>query len=180
MTDTKRSDDSDPREATDQSAAAVFTHVDASGQARMVDVSDKPVSKRTATATAVCSMLPATADAIRQNTTRKGDVLAVARLAAIAAAKRTDELIPLCHTVPLDSLNVDFSWVEPTRLLISTTACATGRTGVEMEALVAASLAALTVYDMCKSTDRELRVETVELQSKTGGVRGDYSRSRKS
>ncbi|MCA9134340.1 MAG: cyclic pyranopterin monophosphate synthase MoaC [Planctomycetales bacterium] len=154
-----------------------LSHVDASGKARMIDVGDKPITRRTAVATAICTMQLETAEAIRHNSSRKGDVLQVARLAAIGAAKRTDELIPLCHSLPLDSVTVEFRWLEPARLEIATTAAATGRTGVEMEALVAASLAALTVYDMCKSSDRELSIEKIELQSKTGGVRGDFKRS---
>ncbi len=153
-----------------------LTHVDPQGQARMVDVGQKEVTRRTATATAQCVMSLGTAEAVRQNTLRKGDVLQVARIAAIAAAKRTDELIPLCHTLPLDALEVDFAWLDPTRLQVLTTASTHGKTGVEMEALVAASLAALTIYDMCKSSDREMRIECIELRSKTGGVRGDFSR----
>jgi cyclic pyranopterin phosphate synthase len=121
-------------------------------------------------------MNAATAEAVRDNQLRKGDVLQVARLAAIAAAKRTDELIPLCHTVPLDEVQVDFQWLEPTRLQVRATAHATGQTGVEMEALVAASLAALTIYDMCKASDRSLTIECIQLESKSGGVRGDYHR----
>ncbi len=153
-----------------------LSHVDPHGKARMVDVGEKSVSRRTARATAICVMNEPTADAIRSNSLSKGDVLQVSRLAGIGAAKRTDELIPLCHTVPLDDVQVEFQWLESTRLQILTTACATGRTGVEMEALVAASAAALTVYDMCKSSDRAMSIECIQLQSKTGGVRGDYHR----
>ncbi len=153
-----------------------FSHLDQAGKARMVDVGEKSVTRRTATASAVCAMNIATAEAIRCNLIRKGDVLQVARLAAIGAAKRTDELIPLCHTVPLDSIDVQFEWLEPTRLQVIATSAATGRTGVEMEALVAASIAALTVYDMCKSSDRELRVELIQLESKSGGIHGDFRR----
>ena len=153
-----------------------LTHVDALGKARMVDVGDKPVSHRLASATAICVMNAATAQAIRDNSLSKGDVLQVARIAGIAAAKRTDELIPLCHSVPLDSVQVEFHWLEPTRLQVITSAKSTGRTGVEMEALVAASVAALTVYDMCKSSDRAMTIEGIQLQSKSGGARGDFQR----
>lgn len=153
-----------------------LSHIDPHGDARMVDVGTKPVTRRTATAAAVCVMTLPTAEAIRGNSLAKGDVLQVARLAGIGAAKRTDELIPLCHSVPLDDVQVQFEWLEPTRLQVVTTARATGRTGVEMEALVAASLAALTIYDMCKSSDRALCIESIQLHSKTGGVRGDFQR----
>ncbi len=153
-----------------------LTHVDPQGRARMVDVGDKPVSQRLASATAICVMNAVTAQAIRDNSMSKGDVLQVARLAGITAAKRTDELIPLCHTVPLDSVHLEFHWLEPTRLQVLTTARSTGRTGVEMEALVAASVAALTVYDMCKSSDRAMTIEGIQLQSKSGGARGDFQR----
>lgn len=153
-----------------------LTHVDADGAARMVDVGGKATSRRTAVAGAICVMDAKTADAIRQNVTTKGDVLQVARIAAIAAAKRTDELIPLCHSVPLDRIDTEFEWVSEARLLIRVTAVATGKTGVEMEALVGASLAALTIYDMCKAIDRDMRIESVQLHSKSGGSRGDYRR----
>ncbi len=153
-----------------------LSHLDDSGAARMVDVGSKPVTQRTATAEAFVTMQPATAEAVRNNQFAKGDVLQVARLAGIGAGKRTDELIPLCHGLPLDSVAVGFDWVEPTRLRILTEARATARTGVEMEALVAASIAALTVYDMCKSVDRAMRISDIQLLSKTGGVRGDYRR----
>lgn len=159
-----------------ESASGRLSHINSKGEARMVDVGAKPVTRRTATAVAVCVMNLHTAQAIRGNSLSKGDVLQVARLAGIGAAKRTDELIPLCHTVPLDDVQVQFEWLEPTRLQVLTTSSATGRTGVEMEALVAASLAALTIYDMCKSSDRGLRIESIQLHSKSGGVHGDFQR----
>ncbi|QDV26623.1 Cyclic pyranopterin monophosphate synthase accessory protein [Aureliella helgolandensis] len=143
----------------------------------MIDVGDKAVSRRSATASAHCRMNADTARAVRGNSLRKGDVLQVARLAAIGAAKRTDELIPLCHSIPLDSVQVAFAWLEPELLEIQVTAVATGKTGVEMEAMVGASLAALTVYDMCKSSDREMVVENVQLLHKVGGVRGEFQRA---
>ncbi len=107
----------------------------------------------------------------------KGDVLSVARIAAIQAAKRTDELIPLCHSLPLDGVQVEFQWLSQTELKILVTASVTAQTGVEMEALVGASLAALTVYDMCKAVDRSLSIESIVLESKSGGASGDYQRT---
>ena len=156
--------------------AGKLTHIGPAGEARMVAVGEKPITRRTATAAAVCCMNGATAQAVRDVSLKKGDVLQVARLAAIGAAKRTDELIPLCHTLPLDDVQVAFQWLEPTRLQVLTSVAATGRTGVEMEAMLAASVAALTIYDMCKSSDRNMRIEAIELLSKTGGVRGDFTR----
>ncbi len=153
-----------------------LSHSDSHGNAHMVDVGDKEITRRQATAQAVCVMNAETAAAVRNNSLRKGDVLQVARLAAIAAAKKTDELIPLCHTLPLESVDVQFQWLDDQRLQVRVTAAATARTGVEMEAMVGASLAALTVYDMCKSSDRRLAIEQVQLLSKSGGVRGDFQR----
>jgi len=153
-----------------------LSHVDETGAARMVDVGEKPIVRRTATATVVCRMLPQTAEQIQQNTLKKGDVLNVARLAAIQSAKRTDELIPLCHSLPLDGVEVDFLWLSNERLKISVTVSVTARTGVEMEAMVGASIAGLTVYDMCKAVDRSMSLEEVSLESKSGGTRGDYRR----
>ena len=153
-----------------------LSHVDSQGSAHMVDVGAKAVTRRRATAQAVCVMNLETAQAVRSNSLRKGDVLQVARLAAIAAAKRTDELIPLCHSLPLESIDVQFQWLDETHLEVQVSAAATARTGVEMEAMVGASLAALAIYDMCKSSDRQLTIERVQLLSKTGGVRGDFRR----
>lgn len=154
-----------------------LTHLDDAGAARMVDVGDKPTTRRTAVAQALCRMQNETAETIRGGSTKKGDVLQIARIAAIGAAKRTDELIPLCHSLPLDSVEVQFDWPDVALLRIRVTATCTGRTGVEMEALVAASLAALTVYDMCKAIDRSMRIESVELVEKSGGVHGDFKKS---
>ena len=117
-----------------------------------------------------------TAYAIRNNQLTKGEVLQVARLAAIGAAKRTDELIPLRHSLGLDAVEVSFEWSSETQLKISVTTQSTSRTGVEMEAMVAASIAALTVYDMCKAIDREMTIGSIQLESKSGGTRGDYQR----
>jgi cyclic pyranopterin monophosphate synthase len=163
-------------DTVNHSKNAGLTHVDQAGTARMVDVGGKPVTRRTATASAVCCMQSATSEAIRQNVMSKGDVLGVARLAAVLAAKRTDELIPLCHSLPLDSVDVDFQWLDETRLKILVTASVTGRTGVEMEAMVGASVAGLTIYDMCKSIDRTMTIQAVVLEAKSGGTSGEFRR----
>jgi cyclic pyranopterin monophosphate synthase len=154
-----------------------FSHLDDAGNARMVNVGGKPVTHRTARAAATVQMSPIVANQIRGGPTPKGDVLQVARVAAIVAAKRTDELIPLCHTLPLDQVVVDFQWQSETRLHILVSAAATARTGVEMEALVGASVAALTVYDMCKSLDKGISIEHIRLVAKSGGSSGDYQRA---
>lgn len=153
-----------------------WTHLDEHGQARMVDVSEKAISSRVARASGAVRMQPATLSAIVANQTRKGDVLAVARVAGIQAAKRTDMLIPLCHSLGLDSVEVHFQASGPDLLEIESTVRTTGRTGVEMEALVAVSISALTIYDMCKAIDREMTIEQVRLESKTGGKSGDFHR----
>jgi cyclic pyranopterin phosphate synthase len=153
-----------------------FTHLNAAGESRMVDVGQKPVTRRSATAAGLVRMQLETAQRVRAVDLAKGDVLAVARLAGIQAAKRTDELIPLCHQLPLDAVSVEFLWPQPEVLEIRATATATARTGVEMEALVAVSIAALTVYDMCKSGDRTMIVERIVLVEKSGGKSGDFRR----
>lgn len=153
-----------------------LSHVDRRGNANMVDVGSKVVSTRSATAEATVELSQEAAEAIRSNSAKKGDVLTVARIAGIGAAKRTDELIPLCHSVPIDRVSVEFDWQSSTMLRIQATAKATGKTGVEMEALVAASVAGLTVYDMCKAIDKGIRISEVQLVSKTGGKSGDYQR----
>lgn len=139
----------------------------------MVDVSGKDVTKRVATAQAVVTMRPETLEKIRQNTLAKGDALGVARVAGVLAAKRTDELIPLCHSLPLSDVSVDFDFGE-TALTIRTSATTLAQTGVEMEALTAATVAALTVYDMAKAVDKRMTIEGVHLVSKTGGKSGDF------
>ena len=159
-----------------QRTRKTLTHVDEQGAAHMVDVGSKPITVRTAEARGVCAMQPATAEAIRNNSAAKGDVLAVARVAGVMAAKRTDGLIPLCHSLPLDSVTVDFEWESGAHLVVTARVACTGRTGVEMEALVAVSVASLTVYDMCKSMDREMSIERVELVRKSGGASGDFRR----
>jgi cyclic pyranopterin phosphate synthase len=154
-----------------------LTHLDHKGEAHMVDVSQKKTTQRTATAAARITMLPATLEIILGGEAGKGDVLAVARVAGIMAAKRTHELIPLCHPLALSKVTVDFLPVaEAAAIDILTTVKVEGRTGVEMEALTAAAIAALTVYDMCKSVDRAMTIEAVRLIDKRGGKSGHYRR----
>jgi cyclic pyranopterin phosphate synthase len=156
----------------------MLTHVDAGGRARMVDVGGKPATRRVAVARAALRMKPATARAIATGSVAKGDVLATARIAGIQAAKRTGELIPLCHPIGLDYVDVRID-VDPRRgrVAIEAEARVEARTGVEMEALVAASTAALVVYDMCKAADRGMVVEEVCLVAKSGGRSGDWRRA---
>jgi cyclic pyranopterin monophosphate synthase len=150
-----------------------FSHFDARGQVAMVDVGAKPVTERTATARVRVVMLPATASLIRSGGAKKGDVLGVARIAGIMAAKRTAELIPLCHPLPISAVSLELSVAEDA-VEIAATVQTTGQTGVEMEAMTAASVAALTVYDMCKSVDRGMRVEALRLTHKAGGKSGEF------
>lgn len=152
---------------------AQFTHFDAAGQAQMVDVGGKDVSKRIARAAGRILMRPETLTLIRDGTASKGDVLGVARIAAIQAAKRTAELIPLAHPLPLTHVAVDFS-LDADALSIEVTAETLDRTGVEMEALTAASVGLLTVYDMCKAVDRGMRIEGIHLVEKSGGKSGHF------
>ena len=151
-----------------------FSHFDARGNAAMVDVGAKPVTERTATARARVTMLPATLALIRSGGAKKGDVLGVARIAGIMAAKRTAELIPLCHPLPISAVTVDLTVVADA-VEIAATVRTTGQTGVEMEALTAASVAALTVYDMCKSVDRGMCIEALRVTHKAGGKSGEFS-----
>ncbi len=152
-----------------------LTHFDDAGQAVMVDVGGKAVTQRRAVAEARVVMLPATLALIRSGGARKGDVLGVARLAGIMAAKRTADLIPLCHPLALDKVTLELEAEGEDTVRIQATVACTGRTGVEMEALTAASVAALTVYDMCKAVDRGMRVEGLRLLAKEGGKSGDWS-----
>ena len=156
---------------------ADLTHFDDQGASRMVDTSAKAETLRTARASAVVRMAPTTLVLIRDKSLSKGDVLEVARLAGIMAAKRTGDLIPLCHPLPLTGVSVDFSFTDNDRLRIDATARVVGRTGVEMEALTAAAVAALTVYDMCKAVDRGMTVEQIRLEEKSGGRSGHYVRA---
>ncbi|MBE9553964.1 MAG: cyclic pyranopterin monophosphate synthase MoaC [Proteobacteria bacterium] len=152
-----------------------FTHFDAEGKALMVDVSDKNITERTATAAGSVLMEPETVQKIVEGGVKKGDVLSVARLAGIMGAKRTPDLIPLCHPLALTSVKVDLSVDEARNAVNITATCKLkGRTGVEMEALTAVSVAALTVYDMCKAVDRGMRIVDVRLMHKAGGKSGEY------
>ncbi len=162
---------------TESTDPAPLTHLDAAGRARMVDVSEKDVSRRVALARGCVRMAPATLARIQEGGLPKGDVLAVARIAGIQAAKRTGDLIPLCHALPLSAVEVNFLpqsdsgclWIEA-RCVID------ARTGVEMEALTAVSVAALTIYDMCKAVDRSMSIEQVQLMEKHGGRSGSWLR----
>ena len=156
-------------------SGAALTHFDADGKASMVDVSAKLETFRSATARGRIVMQAETLALIRSGTAAKGDVLGVARLAGIMAAKRTADLIPLCHPLPLSAVSVELACSEQQSAVdIAATVRTTGRTGVEMEALVAASVAALTVYDMCKAVDRGMRIEAVRVTDKSGGKSGDF------
>ena len=158
-----------------------LSHIDDDGRARMVHVGDKPVTARVAVAGGEVQMASETLAAIRNNELAKGDVLAVARIAAIQAAKRCDELIPLCHSLPLDSLDVDFELDDSLPgVRIRTVARVQGRTGVEMEALTAASVAALTIYDMCKAADKDMVIGDIRLLAKSGGRTGNWVRGQTS
>jgi cyclic pyranopterin phosphate synthase len=146
--------------------AQKLTHVDASGAARMVDVSGKRPVKRTARAAGEIRLAPATVALVRENAIAKGDVLATARIAAVMGAKRTADLIPLCHNIEIEHVAVDLSLRED-GVLIEATAVCTDKTGIEMEALTAVSVAALTIWDMCKAVDKTMRIENVRLLEKT-------------
>ncbi len=154
---------------------AKFTHFDDAGNARMVDVGDKPVSERTATAAGRVHMSADTLQKIQAGDMKKGDVLQVARLAGIMAAKKTPDLIPLCHPLALTSITVDLSPnIDDSCVDVRATVKLAGRTGVEMEALTAVATACLTVYDMCKSVDRAMRIDDIHLLHKAGGKSGEY------
>lgn len=156
-----------------------LSHLDAAGHARMVDVSDKPDTKRVAVAQGSITMSPETLKLISTEKIPKGDVFTVAKLAGIAGAKKTSELIPLCHSVPLDSLDLEFqSDFKTGRLTVTATATSTGKTGVEMEALTACAVALLTVYDMCKSAERGMVIAEIFLVEKRGGRSGTWKRKR--
>jgi cyclic pyranopterin phosphate synthase len=146
-----------------------LTHIDDQGRSRMVDVSGKPVTRRTAVASGFVQMSAETISAILERRTPKGDPLEAARLAGVMAAKRTAELIPLCHPLPIDHADVQLE-IKPDGIAIKTTVTTVAKTGVEMEALVAASVAALTIYDMCKAIDKSMVITNVRLESKTGGA----------
>jgi cyclic pyranopterin monophosphate synthase len=153
-----------------------LTHFREDGASRMVDVGGKPVTQRAARAEAVVSMRPETLRLIRRREIGKGDVFEVARLAGILAAKKTSDLIPLCHPLGLDSVEIDFEVLDETTVRIEARAAVQARTGVEMEAMTAASVAALTIYDMCKAVDRGMTIERQRLLEKSGGKSGHYIR----
>ena len=155
-----------------------LTHLDEQGRAHMVDVGDKQITRREATATAVLTMAPQTLTALAEGEVPKGDVLAVARVAGIQAAKRTSELIPLCHIIALSSCQVHFELRAPNKLHIEARVRASDRTGVEMEALTAVTIAGLAAYDMLKAIDRDMVLGDVMLQEKHGGRRGSYRREK--
>ncbi|MCL6092708.1 MAG: cyclic pyranopterin monophosphate synthase MoaC [Actinomycetota bacterium] len=155
-----------------------FSHLDETGAARMVDVGEKPATARTARASARISMAPETLALIKQQALPKGDVLSVARVAGIMAAKETARLIPMCHPLSIEHAGVDFR-LDETGVDIEATVSLSGKTGVEMEALTAAAVAALTIYDMCKAVDREMVIGEVMLLEKRGGRSGDIKRTTK-
>jgi cyclic pyranopterin phosphate synthase len=153
-----------------------LTHLDATGNAHMVDVSDKHATSRSATAKAQVLMLPETLALILGGTAKKGDVLATARIAGIMAAKKTHELIPLCHPLLITKVSVDFLADKKTNSIeVSATVRVEGKTGVEMEALTACSIAALTLYDMCKAVDRGMKITDLRLTEKSGGKSGTFT-----
>ena len=153
-----------------------LSHVDSSGEARMVDVTQKKETVREAVAKGKIIMKPSTLEQVKNAGLKKGDVLAVARVAGIMAAKKTPDLIPLCHPILIDNISVDFDLSGNNSIEITATANSTGKTGVEMEALVAASVSALTIYDMCKSIDKDMTITEIYLESKKGGKSGAYRR----
>jgi len=150
-----------------------LTHIDDQGRPKMVDVSSKPETERRAVAKGVVRMKATTLEQIKRGKTKKGEVLTTAQLAGIMAAKKTPELIPLCHPISIDEVRVEFELDEKNSAIeITSTAKSTGRTGVEMEALTAAAVAALTIYDMCKGVDRGMKIENIRLVKKSGGKSG--------
>ncbi|NVK75562.1 MAG: cyclic pyranopterin monophosphate synthase MoaC [Oceanospirillaceae bacterium] len=152
-----------------------LTHLDHQGHAHMVDVSDKALTKRSATAQAILLMQPTTLTKIIEGGLPKGDVLATARIAGIQAAKKTSDLIPLCHPLMLTKVSIDITVISDCELEVLCTCALAGKTGVEMEALTGASVAALTLYDMCKAVDKGIVINKVSLLEKTGGKSGDWS-----
>lgn len=157
-----------------------LSHFDEHGQSRMVDVGDKAITRRLAIAEASVLMLPETLRIVQSGKSGKGDVLAVARIAGIMGSKRTSDLIPLCHPLFIEKANVEFSFPDDHRVLVTASVSCEAKTGVEMEALMAASVAALTIYDMCKAVDRSMQIESVRLIEKSGGRSGLYLRQQQS
>lgn len=153
-----------------------LSHVTKSGEARMVDITAKSPTVREAIARGKVLMKPTTLSQVKDTSLKKGDVLAVARVAGIMAAKKVPDIIPLCHTIPIDSITIDFDLSTKNGIGITATARNTGKTGVEMEALTAAAVAALTIYDMCKAVEKGMTITDIYLESKTGGKSGTYKR----
>jgi cyclic pyranopterin monophosphate synthase len=153
-----------------------LSHFDDKGASRMVNVGEKPVSRRLARASGIVRMSAETLSLIRDKRAAKGDVLEVARLAGIMAAKKTSDLIPLCHNLPLESVTIDFDFTADDTLTISATVQVEAKTGIEMEALMAVSVAALTIYDMCKGADRGMSIGPILLEEKLGGRSGHWQR----
>ena len=153
-----------------------LTHINEKGEAKMVDVSPKDDTIREAVVTGGVRMNPETLNKIKQNQVKKGDVLAAARIAGIMGAKRTPDLIPLCHTILVSEVNVDFEFTGDDYIKITAMAKSTGKTGVEMEAMTAAAVSALTIYDMCKAIDRGMTIDNICQQKKSGGKSGAYIR----
>ena len=156
-----------------------LTHIGPDGRARMVDIGAKPVTERVAVARGRISMAAATRKLALNRDTKKGDPIAIAELAGIMAAKKTADLIPLCHPLPLTNVEVSITPLDPDALQVTATVRTTGKTGVEMEALTAVSVACLTLYDMLKAVDKEMVISGIELVSKTGGKSGDYHKASK-
>lgn len=154
-----------------------LTHLDQSGHAHMVDVSDKDISHRSATAQAIIEMLPSTLTKVVDGGLPKGDVIATARIAGIQACKKTADLIPLCHPLMLTKVSVEIDVISETQLRVECTCKLSGKTGVEMEALTGASVTALTLYDMCKAVDKGIVIKEVALLEKSGGKSGDWSKA---
>ena len=153
-----------------------LSHVNSSGEAKMVDISLKGETVREAVAKGTVMMQPETLEQVKNASLKKGDVLAVARVAGIMASKKVPDFIPLCHMIPIDSITIDFDLSATDRIGITSTVKSTGRTGVEMEALTAVTIAALTIYDMCKAVEKGMTITNIYLETKTGGKSGAYRR----
>lgn len=164
------------RRTEEMNVSDPLTHFDENGASRMVDIGDKRVTARTAVASGTVKMQPATLKTIRDRSASKGDVLEVARLAGIMATKQTAHLIPLCHSLAVDTVQIGFDFPDETSVRIRSTVAVTAKTGVEMEALTSVTVAALTIYDMCKAIDRGMEIIAVRLDQKSGGRSGDYLR----
>ena len=154
-----------------------FPHFDADGHSRMVDVGQKPITPRVAVASGLVTMESATLELIRDRKIQKGDVLELARIAGIMATKKTGDLIPLCHPIRIDSVDANFEFQNDHTVRVVVTVSANERTGVEMEALTAVSAACLTIYDMCKSVDRAMKISNIQLEEKSGGKSGYFRRA---